>query len=70
MNEIQKTIESEYNSHMTHMHNVISLMEKLPNHEKDCDCDHEHVMHIDLDIDWNDGSLLVGCMNCGGYVTI
>ena len=70
MNKIKKTIELEYNSHMTHLHNVFSLMRKLPNHEKDCDCDYDNVKHIDLDIDWNDGGIIVGCMNCGGYLTI
>jgi len=64
----QKLIQKAYAEHMDSLHKVFSLMEQLPNHDKNCDCDQDHVKHIDLDIDWNDGTTIIGCMNCGGYL--
>ena len=68
MNKIQKDIESEYQKHMDCLHRMYGLMEKLPNHNKDCNCDEP--LHVDFDIDWSDGTVSVGCMRCGGYVSL
>ena len=69
MNKLQKLIQKSYTEHMDSLHKVISLMEQLPNHEKDCDCDGIHIQHIDIDIDWNESTVSTACMRCGGYVT-
>ena len=69
MNEIQNLIQKTYAEHMDSFHKVISLMEQLPNHEKDCDCDENITQHIDIDVDWGASTVSTACMRCGGYVT-
>lgn len=52
-NNIETKIEKEF--------------EKLPRYDEDCNCDCELGVY-DLDVDFDEGTATIVCINCGGYI--
>jgi hypothetical protein len=71
MNQLQKQIQNLHEEHMEILTELFSVMEELPNHGRDCDCGREQNLGlVDFDIDWDNGTVSVGCLECGGYVMV
>lgn len=67
--ELHKKIQEKYTEHIHTLNEVLTLVDQLPMYGKDCNCGDELEMgRIDYDIDFNDGSVTIVCMSCGGYV--